>query len=634
MARQPEFTGATASGAVTVAAPLAPAPSIPSRSLVASVITASAVSYKGSKAPRVYHPVEEWQRECYRHYGICGEARYAADFMGHAYSRAVLEVVKDSPGKPRETLETGPAVDLLEELFSGKDGQAQMLQSAGVHMTVAGEFYLVGRETAYDIDDPTLLLDAPMDIWEIVSVIEMRKTGTEFSIVHEGYMPIVLGDDAVVIRVYNPDPSERTKAFSPFKSLLPVLREIEWLTLHIFAQCTSRLATMGLMFIDQDLDFEPPKGADGKPIQVANKAQGLMLVLAQAMNESMKDPEAVLARSPIAITVPSATLQKGKPAELLRFWTDLDDKARDLRNDSIKRFALGLEMPPEQLLGMSSNSGTGGGTSNGVSHWGAWQIEESTIKMFVEPGLETVCNAITIGYLRLGMFDEETDESTYDGEKLAANTKNLRLRPDRSKEASELNQDGILTDEVRVKENGFNVEDMMDDAQFKRWLMRKIATGSPTPGQIAAAVAFFGGDIPADDGVPTAEQRGEPNVRSLEDHPTRPRDPSEQVASLLPVYESLALRALERAGNRLRQANGGAKVPGVAAYEVHTTFAANGNAARVLADAWTTVPIVLEGTGVDPAKATDCLNAYCLSLVTSQKPHTRAALTEFMERAS
>jgi hypothetical protein len=78
---------------------------------------------------------------------------------------------------------------------------------------------------------------------------------------------------------------------------------------------------------------------------------------------------------------------------------------------------------------MSSNGGTGGGTSNGVSHWGAWQIEESTIKPHVEPMLDTVVNALTAGYLR-----PTTDDLTA---YVVYSTAALRLRPDRSKEAFE-----------------------------------------------------------------------------------------------------------------------------------------------------------------------------------------------------
>src|SRR5690348_84466 len=103
---------------------------IPSNSLVAS-----AARYSG-KAARIYQPNQDWQRECYRHYGICGEARFAAQFFGHALSRATLYTAKkDAQGLHPQT--QGTAYDTLQALFNGNDGQAQMLTSIGVHLTIA-----------------------------------------------------------------------------------------------------------------------------------------------------------------------------------------------------------------------------------------------------------------------------------------------------------------------------------------------------------------------------------------------------------------------------------------------------------------------------------------------------------------
>ena len=44
----------------------------------------------GQDAARIYRPRPGLAAECYRHYAICGEARFAAKFFGHAVSRAVL----------------------------------------------------------------------------------------------------------------------------------------------------------------------------------------------------------------------------------------------------------------------------------------------------------------------------------------------------------------------------------------------------------------------------------------------------------------------------------------------------------------------------------------------------------------
>ena len=76
-------------------------------------------------------------------------------------------------------------------------------------------------------------------------------------------------------------------------------------------------------------------------------------------------------------------------------------------------------------------------------------------------------------------------------------------------------------------------------------------------------------------------------------------------------------RALERAGNRLRQS--GAKPPGVPAYETHLYVKANGTAEKLLDDAWSCAPQVLAGIA-DPDDVVPVLNSYCASLLDRAVP--------------
>ena len=89
-----------------------------SAAIPTTAMVASAVRFHKNSA-RIYQPLDrDWQRECYRHYAICGEARFAARFFGQALSRLVLSVVNDA-GTPSQN-----AVDLLASLFKGKEAKA------------------------------------------------------------------------------------------------------------------------------------------------------------------------------------------------------------------------------------------------------------------------------------------------------------------------------------------------------------------------------------------------------------------------------------------------------------------------------------------------------------------------------
>lgn len=574
---------------------------IPSTALVAS-----ATRYPG-KAARIYVQRQDWQRECYRHYAICGEARFAARFFGHAVSRAVLYVaVMGSDGKP-EKQETGPAADLLAELFSGKDGQVQMLDAIGVHLTIAGECYLVGRQARGD--------DEATETWEIVSVMEMQVAGEQWSINYgDGQPPVMLTEKDVVIRIWLPNPERRIEADSPFRSLLPILAEIEWLTRHVFAQVQSRLAGAGILLMPQGMSFPPPPDQEGRA-EPGNEADAFMLTLADAAMTPIADPSSPSAVIPIVVTAPGEEIDKPR---LLTFWSELESAAMELRTEAISRFALGMDLPPEMVLGMSSNGGTGGGRSNGVSHWGAWQIEESTIKLHIEPMLDVIVNALTMGYLRPAL---DSGDPSF----VAGSTEALRLRPDRSKEAFELYDRGLIKAAALLRENGFSDDDRMEEDEFRTWLVTKVASGSATPEMVAAALSLVGVDLPVIP-APTAPQL--PQTPTLLEHPTRPRTPA---ASLVPACDALMYRALERAGNKLR--NAGMRPPNVPSYETHVHVKANGTAETVLDDAWSCAPQVLEGLTTEPEKVIEVLNSYASTLLTEQSPHTRERLTEWLDLA-
>jgi len=519
----------------------------------------------------------------------------------------VLSVAQPGDEALIEPLDSGPAHDALVDLFNGPDGQTQMLDAIGVHLTIGGECFLVGRHVITG------------DQWEVLSCLEVQVTNGQWQIDYgNGTPPIDLTEDDVVIRIWLPSPGKHIEADSPFRSLLPILAEIEWLTRHVFAQITSRLAGAGILLMPQGMSFPPAPGQDGKEQQPANEADSFMLTLADAMMTPLSDPGSPASMVPIVVTAPDDAIDKPR---LLQFWSELDAQSMNLRVEAIRRFALGMDLPPEQVLGMSSNGGTGGGTSNGVSHWGAWQIEESTIKLHIEPMLDTVCNAITMGYLRPTIEDGEESVTAF----VTYSTERLRLRPDRSREAFELYDRGLLSPKALMRENGFALSDMATPEEFQMWLLVKAATGSTTPEQVGAAMAQLGVDLgPLELGAQAT--RAERPVPSLEEHPSKPRTPAE--SALVAASEALVFRALERAGNRLRQSV--AKPPGVPAYETHLYVTpTNGLTAKLLDDAWACAPMVLKGLG-DPEVVIPLLDSYCTSLIQGRQPHERSRLRNWL----
>lgn len=504
-----------------------------------------------------------WQIEAYRHVNICGEARYSVTLFANMAARAEIGItVGNALGRGGSTtwINDGPEVDVMAELFPSVRERKKAIRDYMTHYVIAGECYLIARDRRDTDPEP----DSKAPIWEFVAVTELRRMGSDeqgnplwqVRFDNDNYVSLSATDP--IIRMWNPDPENRREAWSPFRSLLPTLREIEWLTMHIFTQVRSRLMSAGVWFLPENLTFPPPPAdmveGGAEAIATMNEAEKFMVSLA-ASSMNMLDADEV--SFPSIVMADTAALANIDQNKLIKFWSDIDDKAMILRSDAVRRWALGWDLPPEQVLGASGLAVSGtSGSAGSVNHWGVWANEEQTISNHIEPALDTFVGTLTSAVLRVAV--DNTDKIVgYD-------TASLRLRQDRSKEAMEWYDRGVMKAEIALRENGFDPEsDMMDAEEFKRWLLIKVAGGSATPEQVNESLRLLGvilsipvsGNEPPKEVAPGQPGRNEPP--SLEKHPYEgpPRvqhDHSPAPFSALHASaEVLVLRALEKAGNRL-----------------------------------------------------------------------------------
>ncbi len=564
----------------------------------AQSLVASAVRYPG-KVRRAKSPGMQWQTEAWRHYDICGEFRYGVNYVANVLSRATLHAAMRGGSGTIVESTSAAAKAAMDELFGGPDGQVGMKSALGLHLSVAGEAFIVGREM--EMDDETT-----EEVYEVVGVNEMKVTGKKWSIDYGDGHVVELTEDAVIIRVWRPHPRHRMQADSPARALLPVLNEIEYLTRHIFSQVTSRLAGAGILVLPQSMTFptRTVTGPDGNVIEVKD---AFMEHLTESMLEPLSDPSSPSAHVPTIITVPDDVVDK---IQHLTFYNSLDEQALDLRKEAIHRLALGMDLPPEILTGTSDQN-----------HWGAWQMEESSIKAHIEPMLELITQALTTGYLQVATGNK--------ADLVAFDTSTLRLRPNRSKEAIELYGLGELSAEALRRETGFDEDDAMDDAERTDWFTRKVASGSTTPELVAQALTLLG--VP----VISQDPRMAPEVPqpSLEDYPVRElpdREAASNSASVIAACEVLVYRTLERAGNRIRSKTG-VHPPGVAAADVYLELPVR-DLDDALSDAWSCVPRVMAGYGVDTVALSDRMNAYVKHLIVAQVRHDRNLMVRYLAK--
>lgn len=472
---------------------------------------------------------QQWQGQAWDYYDRIGELRFVSNWVGNVMSRARLVVAKDIDGV-LTVQSDGPAVEALDAYFGGWQGQSQMLQQTGVHLTVPGEMYHVV------INEKE---------WHCLAHDKVRGSAKVLTADLGDGGRTTIGPKDMAIRVWTPHPRDPLMADSPVRSNLGTLAEIATLNAHVQAQLESRLAGAGILMLPSEITFPIPKEAD----PAASQADLFMATLAEAMMAPIKDRDSASALVPIVVTAPGEFLGD---ARHLTFWTPLDAATIEMRENAVKRLALGLDTPPEVLLGMADSN-----------HWNAWLVDEAAVKSHLEPRLAVVAHAVTTAYLRPALKGQVKDPENY---YVVADTSEIRLRPNRSKEAVELYDRGELGATAVLRETGFKPEDAMKDEERKAWLLRKIATGSTSPEQTQAALRLLGADLGI---VAPSGSNGEitpvlDNKRSLDGHPVQQipdrqrseadrasREAATARAETLAAADVLVFRALERTGNRL-----------------------------------------------------------------------------------
>lgn len=571
-------------------------PEAPPRRQVSLV--AAATTYPGLSQNRAQPRTQEgWQTEVWEHFDTVPEFQFGLTWLANVCSRAVIRPMVTSLD-PETGLEVKtvapaghPAWALLDELTGGRARQSEFIRLNALHFGAVGEAYLVNRAVIPELDGA----NTPSSgfLWEIVGTNEIRHDGQQWWLLYEEHQPIPLTADNTVIRMWVPHPARRSRAFASSKSLRGTLREIRRFDAHIEAQADSRLTGSGMVFVPDTMKIKPPAGTN--PSLTA--ADLVSLELAKTMEASKTGQGTAVAQVPIFVTADRESI---KAVKHLQFWSKLDENAQQMRQGSIGRMATGMDVPKEVITGTGD-----------MNRWGAWQVEESSVKATIEPRLGDIVGAWTTEYLHVVTGDTSV---TYEFD-----TSALRLRPNRSKEAVELYDRGELNGQALRRETGFSEDDKPTKEEREVWMLLRMSTASWAPAQAQAAAERLGVKL----GIPIPEDNAPREARptpSLEDHPVRDRPKISVVDDVAATAGALLVfRAMERAGNRLRTVTN--QRPDCAREQTHTVITAYADK----------VDDLLKGSfdcaatfGLDDAMSRRA-QAYAATLLIHQEPFDHAA---------
>jgi hypothetical protein len=579
-----------------------------------------------------------WQWESWRHYDICGELRFVVNWIGNAVSRCRLyaaDVADDGTVGDEST--DARAKLIAETMFGTPAAKAQAQRLMGINMMVAGDVFIVAEGYKNTGQDGT----PDRDKWYVCSSSEVFRRGDDImvrrSITHGGGTYKLDPQKDLLIRCWNPHPRRHDAADSTTRAILPVLRELEQCTKRVFAELDSRLAGAGVLLLPDNIDF--PRQPDDPP-----GIEGFTQVLARTMATSLQQRDNAAAIVPIMLQASVEALDKIKH---LTFDSQISEHITAMREAAVRRMAMSLDIPPEVLTGMGS-----------TNHWSGWQIEESSIKIHIEPLLIQLADALNVGYYQpalkaAGVENPEKKTLWFD-------IANLTVRPNRSDQAMQFSDKELISDKAARDNAAFTDDDAPDDEEKIYKLVKALVLAQPAyagdpevqkilklpkiampappaPPQPEGDMLNPGdpgydqaGTEPADAG--NRPLPGLPSVAEAESGGTPAKAKSQKLGALAAsaatvdealffAADSAVRRALELAGGRL--------VPGpqraryqVPKHELHTRMAADpARVPALLAGAWAHVREQAPTLGVDPDGLESVLGGYCTELLTRGVAH-------------
>ncbi len=586
------------------------------------VASAMLMTGSGKAGPKIR--TEDWMKAAWDFYDEVGELRAGITWKANALSRVNLVAaippeaqgdeptpidVNEQPGYAR-------AVELVEQIAGGVAGQGQLLAAMCRLLEVAGVAYVLAPS------DPQT---DQFGVWRALSADEVQNLGGGYQVRDaETGEWVDLAETDLLIKCWQPHPRYSWQPDSPVRGVLSTLGEIKMLSQRIMADARSRLAGNGLLVIPEEAVFPPGQGVNGEG---DGDTDEFIETLIQVTTIPISDQSSPAATTPLVVRMPGDFIAG---VQHIKFYSDFSAGIEELRQSAVRRLALGLDMPPDVLLGLAD-----------MNHWNGWLSAEQAITMHIEPRAELIVHALTVGFLRPALKAEGIDPNSvivwYD-------TSDLSTRPDLTAAANAAHERRVIGDEAWLGYIGLDAADLLDwqSDEYRRRVLLDVARGAPTlaPAMLAAAgilepeiadaadEALTGTEDPAS--APESDATREPAMQGPpERDDDAQRDDGVAAAALLAAADGIVDRAMERAGQRLRAALGKGKPGGAEAIacpdptvlhcEVDATTVTSID--HLLAGAWSRVPAIADRYGIGADSLRSCLDSYCRALLAAGHAH-------------
>lgn len=572
-------------------------------------LLAAAMPLEGKPGKQAWHASsgdDQWQKQAWYYYDAIGELRFAFNLLANAVSRATLFAAETDP----ETgLVTGPTDDTraqaaAAQVLGGMDERPQLQSTMALHWQVGGETYILIVPQS----------GSEPDRWMVLSRTSLRMQGASWSFkdpLTGVWTRLREGTDRM-LRVWSPHPDDQAHADSAMRAAIPICLEIEKASQNIVSKLNSRLASNGIFFLPQEIDFAT---AEGEP---AN-AQSFMKLLMEIAEANIADPGTAAAQVPIMADVPGEMIAQLADGHV-DLSTQLDSAVGEIRETAVMRLGRTVDMPRETALGQTAEA----------NHWSAWQVEESTYKLHVEPFLLKLGMAITREYFRpvLAAMGEANPERFV----LSWDVTEVVSRPDDTEDVKYLFEQNLVSADWVLSKFGVPDDAKPSEEEARFNLARTLVLTAPTTLENPSVAALLGLEpTGASSAGPQAlPQPVDNEPRGLPQRDTTPPEPDE---GLVAAAELVVFDALSRAGGRLLTRAYRGQFASTPKWELHTVIPQDGRESELMEGSFQFTDNIAHAFGQDPTALRKGLQAYVRNRLANGTVHERGILALYVTGA-
>ena len=570
----------------------------------ARALLAAAMPLAGKNGKQAWHASsgdDQWQRQAWYYYDAIGELRFAYNLLANAVSRATLFAAETDPetGKITGPTEDTRAQAVAAKILGGMDERPQNQSTTALHWQVGGETYILILPQGTGTEDRWLVLSR--------SGLRMQGSTWQFKDPLTGVWTKLRDGTDRMIRVWSPHPDDQVHADSAMRAAIPICLEIEKASQNIVSKLNSRLANNGIFFLPQEIDFSTAEGEEAN-------AQSFMKLLMEISAANLADPGSAEAQVPIMADVPAefiAAIADGH----VDLSTALDTAVGEIRESAITRLGRTVDMPRETALG----------TQNESNHWSAWQVEESTYKLHVEPFLLKLGMAITREYFRPAL--KAMGEENPDRFVLGWDVTEVVSRPDDTDDVKYLFENNLVSVDWVLSKFGVPDDAKPSDEEAQFNLAKQLVLNAPTTLENASVAELLGFEPTTTGGGAVLPQGGDElvdnPVRALPVRDTTPPEPDE---GLVAAAELVVFDALSRAGGRLLTRQYRGQFGSTPKWELHTVIPQDGREGELVEGSFQFTDNIAHAFGVDARALNDEIRSYVINRLQWGSVHEREIL--------